>query len=214
MKKTLLALFVLTCAVISANAQSFRGGAERTPRFSAGFGNGATIGSHYGDYPTAGSVDVKLEYPLASSPVSITVSAAYQFYVSKYSSFFGYSSYSSSYGSSYRSLASFAPVMLGARVYAGKLFFEGAAGASFNLNSIHSNYTGQTVALALSPGIGYGFRFGSSRKFGLDVSLAYETRLESSKSIIYNDGMGNSYVDGAYGNYNQVACHVAFSLGL
>jgi len=212
MKKNLLALLVLICAFISANAQSFKGDAEHTPRLSAGFGSGVTIGSHSGEYPTAGSVAVKLEYPITSSPVSITVSAAYQFYVSKYGYYFGNDNYEGSYTNG--SFASFAPVMLGARVYAGKLFFEGAAGASFNLNSIHSNYTGNTVALALSPGIGYGFRFGSSQKFGLDLSLAYETRLESSKSIFYNDGMGNSYAAGAYGSYNLLACHVAFSMGL
>jgi hypothetical protein len=210
MKKILLALLVLICAVVSANAQSFGGGAQRTPRLSVGFGSGATIGSHSGDFPTGGSVDVKLEFPIASSPVSITASAAYAFFVSKNGYYLGYNSYSGNYSS----LASFAPVMLGARVYAGKLFFEGAAGASFNLNSNHSDYTSKTVALVLSPGIGYGFRFGSSQKFGLDVSLAYETRLESSKSILYNDGMGNTYVAGGYGNYNQIACHVAFSLGL
>ncbi|WP_295717206.1 hypothetical protein [Mucilaginibacter sp.] len=213
MKKNLLALVVLLCAVVSANAQSFGGDADRTPRLSAGFGAGGTIGSHSGDYPAAGSVDVKLEFPIASSPVSITASAAYTFFVSKDGYYFGYNSNEGNYSSG--SLASFAPVMLGARVYAGKLFFEGAAGASFNLNSNHSDYTSKTVALVLSPSIGYGFRFGSSQKFGLDLSLAYETRLESNKSIIlYNDGMGNSYTAGGYGNYNQIACHVAFSLGL
>ena len=210
MKKNLLALLILLCAVVSAHAQSFGGGPERTPRLSAGFGSGVTIGSHSGDYPAGGSVNVKLEFPIASSPVSITASAAYAFFVSKDGYYFGYSSYNDNYGS----LASFAPIMLGARVYAGKLFFEGAAGASFNVNSNHSDYTSKTVALVLSPGIGYGFRFGSSQKYGLDVSLAYETRLESSKSILYNDGMGNSYVVGGYGNYSQIACHVAFSLGL
>jgi hypothetical protein len=210
MKKNLLALLVLLCAVVSAKAQSFGGGAQRTPRLSAGFGTGVTIGSYSADYPTGGSLDVKLEFPIASSPVSITASAAYAFFLSKNGDYFGYNSYNGNYSS----LISFVPVMLGARVYAGKLFFEGAAGASFNLNSSHSDYTGKTVALVLSPSIGYGFRFGSSQKFGLDVSLAYETRLESSKSILYDDGMGNTYVGGAYGNYNQIACHVAFSLGL
>ena len=208
MKKTLLAVFILISAVLTVKAQDD----ELLPRFSAGFGVGGTIGTQASGYPAGGSVGLKLEYPLASSPVCITASAAYQFYVSKD----GYNySYNSTYGENTTgSIASFAPVMLGARVYVGKLFFEGDAGASFNLNSTHANYTGKTVALALSPSIGYGFRFGSEQKIGLDLSLAYETRLESNKDIIYNDSISSSSYITRYGGYNMIAFHVAFSLGL
>lgn len=212
MKKTLLALLVLICAVLTVKAQGYGGGNDYLPRFSAGFGVGGTIGSQSSGYPAGGSVGLKFEYPIASSNVCITASAAYQFYVSKD----GYSyNYDSNYGDNTTgSIASFAPVMVGARIYAGKLFFEGDAGASFNLNSAHANYTNKNVALALSPSIGYGFRFGSSEKFGLDLSLAYETRLESSKDISFDNSLsGDTYIS-KYASYNMIALHVAFSLGL
>ncbi|WP_184550604.1 hypothetical protein [Mucilaginibacter sp. FT3.2] len=209
MKKTLLALFVLISAVLTVKAQNFGGGDDYLPRISAGFGVGGTIGPQSSGFPAGGSVGLKLEYPIASSAVCITASAAYQFYVSKD----GYSySYNSTYGDNTTgSIASFVPVMVGARIYSGKLFFEGDAGASFNLNSAHA-CTDKSVALALSPSIGYGFRFGSSEKFGLDLSLAYETRLESSKTPA-DYTLVSPYLT-KYGSYNMIALHVAFSLGL
>jgi hypothetical protein len=110
-----------------------------------------------------------------------------------------------------RAIASFVPVMVGARIYSGKLFFEGDVGASFNLNSAKA-YTAKTVAPILSPSIGYGFRFGSEQKIGLDLSLSYETRLESSKEPS-DYSLVSPYIN-KYGSYNMVAFHVAFSLGL
>jgi hypothetical protein len=204
MKKTLLAVFILFSAVLTVKAQDD----ELLPRFSAGFGVGATVGPQSSGLPAAGSVALKLEYPIASSPVCITASTAYQFYVSK-------DGYSAQYtnGDSYTSgaIASFVPVMVGARIYSGKLFFEGDVGASFNLNSAKA-YTAKKVAPILSPSIGYGFRFGSEQKIGLDLSLSYETRLESSKEPS-DYSLVSPYIN-KYGSYNLVAFHVAFSLGL
>jgi hypothetical protein len=205
MKKTLLSLAILFCAVLTVKAQDD----DLLPRFSAGFGVGVTTGPQHSGFPAAGSLGLKGEYPIAGSPVCITASVAYQFYVSKD----GYNySYNSTYGDNTTgSIASFVPVMVGARVYSGKLFFEGDAGASFNLNSAHT-YTNQSVALALSPSIGYGFRFGSSQKIGLDLSLSYETRLEKTQTPS-DLTVVSPYISG-YGSYNLVAFHVAFSLGL
>jgi hypothetical protein len=201
MKKTLLALFILFSAVLTVKAQDD----ELLPRFSAGFGVGVTTGPQHSGFPAAGSLGLKLEYPITSSPVCITASVAYQFYGSK-------DGYNYSYGNNTTgALVSFVPVMVGARVYSGKLFFEGDAGASFNLNSAHK-YTDKSVALALSPSIGYGFRFGSSQRIGLDLSLSYETRLESGKEPS-DYSLVSPYIN-KYGSYNLVAFHVAFSLGL
>jgi hypothetical protein len=208
MKKALLFCFVLVASVLTVKAQSDD---ELLPRFSAGFGIGGTVGPNSGGFPVGGSVGVKGEYPIAGSPVCITGSVAYQFFASKDGFSTGYNSYEGNYTSG--ALASFVPVMVGARVYSGKLFFEGDAGASFNLNSTHANYTGSNVALALSPSIGYGFRFGSSQKIGLDLSLSYETRLESNKAFADDNIQYSSYLT-HYGSYNLIAFHVAFSLGL
>jgi hypothetical protein len=205
MKKTLLAVFILFSAVLTVKAQDD----ELLPRFSAGFGVGATTGPQHLGFPAAGSVALKGEYPIASSPVCVTASVGYQFYVS--SDGYNYN-YNSNYGESTTgSIASFVPVMVGARVYVSKLFFEGDVGASFNLNSGKS-YTAKKAAPILSPSIGYGFRFGSSQKIGLDLSLSYETRLEKTQ-IPSDPSIVNPYING-YGSYNLVAFHVAFSLGL
>ncbi|QEC75637.1 hypothetical protein [Mucilaginibacter ginsenosidivorax] len=205
MKKTLLSLAILICAVLTVKAQDD----DLLPRFSAGFGVGVTTGPQHSGFPAAGSVGLKGEYPIAGSPVCITASVAYQFYVS--SDGYNYS-YNSNYGESTTgTIASFVPVMAGARVYVNKLFFEGDVGASFNLNSGKS-YTAQKVAPILSPSIGYGFRFGSSQKIGLDLSLSYETRLEKTQTPS-DPSTVSPYISG-YGAYNLVAFHVAFSLGL
>jgi hypothetical protein len=92
------------------------------PRLSAGFGVGVTTGPQSGSFPTGTSLGLKFEYPIASSPVSITASAAYNIFISKNGYYFGYNSYNGSYING--SIASFIPVMVGARVYAGKLFFK------------------------------------------------------------------------------------------
>jgi hypothetical protein len=205
MKKTLLSIAILLCAVLTVKAQDD----DLLPRFSAGFGVGVTTGPQHSGFPAAGSVGLKGEYPIAGSPVCITASAAYEFYVSQD----GYSASSDSNYGNYitGAIASFVPVTIGARVYVNKLFFEGDVGASFSLNSAHST-TDKSVAPILSPSIGYGFRFGSSQKIGLDLSLSYETRLESNKTPS-DYSLVNPYITN-YGAYNLVAFHVAFSLGL
>ncbi len=206
MKKTLLFFFMLLGAVITVKAQSDD---NAMPRFSAGFNVGPSVGHQSGGFPAGFGVAAKLENPIASSPVSLTGSLGYEGFVSKDGYYTGYSSYNGNYSAG--ALASFIPVMIGARVYAGKIFFEGDAGASFNINGTHSYYTDKPVALVLSPSIGYGFRFGSSQRFGLDLSVSYQTRLESNKDYNYIDNP--SYIT-SYGSYSLVAINVAFSLGL
>ncbi len=208
MKKTLLALVVLVGLAFSAHAQVPGEGGSGV-RVGAGFGVGVTVGPHATDYPAAGQINLHLEIPVGEDmPLSILLKTGYTFYVSKD----GYS-YNSRYGTT-GSIVSFVPAQVGVRVYVGKLFFQGDVGASFNLNSSTSTYTGKKTALLVSPGIGYGFRFGDSDKFGVDLSLAYESRLEKTQSVTYEDEFGNTVTGTGYGNYNQVAFHVAFSLGL
>jgi hypothetical protein len=215
MKKTLLALVVLVCAALTSYAQVPGEGGSGL-RISGGFGVGGTIGHNASDYPVASGVNLNLEIPTSGDlPLSILLKTGYTGFISKD----GYSTgYSSDYGSySYGSIVSFIPLQIGARVYVNKLFFEAAAGASFCINSDPSAYTSKKTALLVTPAIGYGWRFGYSEKFGLDLSLAYEARIEPTRSITtsYDDGEGNSIdITTATGAYNQVALRVAFSFGL
>jgi hypothetical protein len=46
------------------------------------------------------------------------------------------------------------------------------------------------------------------------MSVAYETRLESSRINNFIDDNGNYVGSNNYGSYNLVAFHLAFSMGL
>jgi len=200
MKKTLLLLAFLIGAAFCANAQNYD---ATTPTLSAGFSVGATVGAHSSDFPAASGVHLKLEYPLSDSKVSLMFTTGYTFYVSA-------NGYSTGYidGNSYSSgdLAAFVPVEAGVRVYVlNRLFLQGDAGASFNINSTSSDYTNKKVALLVSPSAGYALPFGSTR-FGLDFSLGYEARLETAG--------GTTTADYPVGSYNQVVFRLAFRFGL
>ena len=70
---------------------------------------------------------------------------------------YGYDGY---YGGDYVSsyVAAFIPVELGLKAYLfKKLFIEGNAGVSFNVNTYPHDYTNKTTAFMYSPGIGYSF---------------------------------------------------------
>jgi hypothetical protein len=215
MKKTLLALVVLICAALTSYAQVPGEGGSGI-RLSGGFNVGATIGHNASEYPAATGVNLNLEIPTGDElPLSIMLKTGYTGFISKD----GYSTgYSSDYGSySYGSIVSFVPVQIGARVYVNKLFFEAAAGASFCINSDPSQYTSKKTALLVTPAIGYGWRFGYSEKMGLDLSLAYEARIEPTRetTTTYDDGSGfSTSLTSTTGAYNQVALKVAFSFGL
>ncbi|QEC75635.1 hypothetical protein [Mucilaginibacter ginsenosidivorax] len=200
MKKTLLALLVLTVAAFTAKAQT---NDNRPPRVAVGFNLGATVGPHSNEYPIASGFGIKFEFPIKSTPVSIMASGAYTFMPSDAAYHNDRYNYNDSYNGDVH-VASFAPLELGVRVYMdGNLFVEGNAGASFNLNESHSNYTSKKVALVIAPNIGYAFRFKASKKYGLDLSLGYETRPEDSQPHDFSN----------YGSYNQIAVHAVFSIG-
>jgi hypothetical protein len=215
MKKTLLALVVLVCAALTSYAQVPGEGGSGI-RLSGGVGVGATIGHNASDYPAATSLNLNVEIPTGGDlPLSILLKTGYTGFISKD----GYSTgYTSDYGSySYGSIVSFVPLQIGARVYVNKLFFEAAAGASFCVNSDPSAYTSKKTALLVTPAIGYGWRFGYSEKFGLDLSLAYEARIEPTRETTtnYDDGSGfSTSITTSTGAYNQIALRVAFSFGL
>jgi hypothetical protein len=198
MKKTLFLLAILVSTVLSTYAQND----ETSPKISAGFSVGVTTGVHQGAFPLASGIHLKLEYPI-SDQLSLMLTTGYTFYVSSNGYSTGYQN-----GTSYSNgdLAGFVPVEAGARIYVfNKLFIQGDVGASFNVNSISTDYTNQKVALLVSPSAGYAIPFGSTR-FGLDLSLGYEARLEK------DGGIGTSGY--ALGSYNQVAFRVAFKFGL
>ncbi|GAA3965741.1 hypothetical protein [Mucilaginibacter dorajii] len=214
MKKTLLALVVLVCAALTSYAQ-VPGEGSSGIRLSGGFNVGGTIGHNASDYPVASGVNLNLEIPVNEDvPLNIILKTGYTGFISKD----GYSTgYSNGESYSYGSIVSFVPAQIGVRVYVNKLFFEGAAGASFCINSDPSAYTSKKTALLVSPAIGYGWRFGYSEKFGLDLSLAYEARIEPTRETTtnYDDGSGfSTSITTSTGAYNQVALRVAFSFGL
>lgn len=214
MKKNLLALVVLVCAALTSYAQ-VPGEGSSGLRISGGFNVGGTIGHNASDYPVASGVNLNLEIPVNEEiPLNFILKTGYTGFISKD----GYSTgYSNGVSYSYGSIVSFVPAQIGVRVYVNKLFFEGAAGASFCINSDPSAYTSKKTALLVSPAIGYGWRFGYSEKFGLDLSLAYEARIEPTRETTtnYDDGSGfSTSITTSTGAYNQVALRVAFSFGL
>ena len=185
MKKTLLSIIILCFAALTTFAQD-----DATPKLSAGFDIGAVTGPASNTYEEAAGVSLKLEVPVASSPLSLTVSAAYSGFITKGGFATGYDTYDGSY--SYGSIASFVPLEVGARVYASKMFFlEGDVGASFSLNS--QDVSGKSVGLIYAPIAGVSIPVRSSF---IDVSLRYESRVVSNY------------------NFDQIAVRAAFKFGL
>ncbi len=198
MKKTLLLLAVLISAAVGVNAQDY----TPTTAISAGFSVGATVGPHQGEFPVATGVHLKLEIPIADQ-VSFMGTVGYTGYISGNGYSTGYDSYGGSYSSG--DLVNFIPVTAGIRYYAvNKLFVQGDVGASFNLNS-DNVYTAKKAALLVSPSVGYAVTFGST-KYGLDLSLAYDARFESTGDI----NSAGYHV----GSYNSVVFRLAFRYGL
>jgi hypothetical protein len=198
MKKTLLLFAILITAVFGVYAQDY----TPTPAISAGFSVGATIGPHSGEFPVATGVHLKLELPIADQ-LSFMGTVGYTGYISGN----GYSTgYDSDYGDySSGELVNFIPVTVGLRYYAvNKLFVQGDVGESFNLNS-GNYYTAKKAAILVSPSVGYAVGFGSTR-MGLDLSVAYDARLESA-----GDHNSSGY---NVGSYNSLVFRLAFRYGL
>lgn len=191
MKKKLLLLAMLIGAAFTTYAQND----DSSPKIGVGFSIGAAVGSNAAYYPVASGVHVKFEYPVNSSPLSITLSAGYTFYVSSD----GYNYNSDGYGDSYSSgsLLSFVPVTVGAKYYvANKLYLEGDVGASFNLNSSDENGKPiSSVSPIAAPYVGYTIPFGSTRA-SVDLSLGYEASPQTG------------------GGYNQALFKATFNFGL
>lgn len=198
--KTTLAFVVLIGAILSVRAQT---NYSTHPRLSAGLIYGATVGPASDNYTYASGFLLKYESPIKSSPVSLTLTTGYSFFIPQ-TRYFSYINPGNGSGTHVNySAAAFIPLEIGARVYvANKLYFEGNIGASLNVNSPHKYYTNKTVALLVSPNLGYSFRFGSSGKTGLDLSIGYENRFERASLDYYQ------------GSYGRFALSVAFSLGL
>jgi len=173
-----------------------------SPQFSIGATSGVAIGPVSNAYSAAGGLTLKLTYPIAQSPVSVTFKTGYTFYTSDAgydvgvgTGGFGVGYYGGGYGDG--DVASFIPVMAGLKVYiAPRIFIAGEVGASFNVNSDPGYYTGKTTALIYSPSAGYTLPMGYSGKHSLDFSLAYENRVEPG------------------GGYTQIALGLAFNFGL
>ena len=197
MKKILLLSLLLIGFTGSTFAQAYYNENGPNPKVSAGFGFGATVGPYSGAYPASGSLNLKFECPISDSKVNVIFTTGYTFFVSgdRYYNEAYTGEYDNNYYT-YGSLVSFIPVETGIKAYVyNRIFIEGDVGASFNINSSSSDYTNKKVALIYSPSAGYSIPFGSTR-FGVDLSLGYEDRLETG------------------GGYSQIAFKAAFNFGL
>jgi hypothetical protein len=214
MKKPLLVLILLFTVLFTARAQDTD---PILPRLSIGAGFGGAVGGNTSNYPVGIQLNARYEYPISDSQLAIVAATGLSFFTSST----GYSAnYNTTYGSSTSgAIAVFVPAQLGVRYYISKLFVEGDAGVSFNVGSDNANtvttynYTSgssttttstttaginKTAAL-ITPSIGYGFRWGSTQKIGLDLSAGYEARLGTPSG-------GDSF--------SLAFFKVAFSLGL
>jgi hypothetical protein len=178
MKKPLLLSAILFSTIFSAFAQYYNN--APVPKLGIGISSGIAVGPVSSAYPGAGEILLNFEFPISKSPVSLLLSTGYTFYVSQGGYSVGF--YSSDYGSStysYGSVVSFIPIEAGVKIYAiHKFFIEGNVGASFNINSNSTDYTGEKTALIYAPGAGYSFPLGNSNRSVMDVSLIYENRVE------------------------------------
>jgi len=196
MKKLLLFIVVFCGAICIAQAQYFH--TNPVPKFGLGLSSGFAVGPASGAYPEAGGLSFNFEFPVHNSPVSFLLSTGYTFYVSQggfsadvFYSDYGFSSYY------YGSVASFIPVEAGLKIHViHRFFIEGYAGASFNINSYSTDYTGQKTAFIYSPGAGYSFPMDYNDHSDLDISLVYENRVEPG------------------GGYSQVAVRAVWNFNL
>jgi hypothetical protein len=201
MKKILFTLIVSLSALSGALAQT---GNNATPRIAIGFVYGGATGPSADNYNYASGFVLKYQMPLKSSPVNITFTTGYDFFIPQ-TRYVAYINPGNGGGPriSYAQ-AAFIPLEVGARFYlVKKLYFEGDAGVSVNVNSHHEYYTNKTVAPVVSPNLGYAFRFGNAEKYGLDVDFGYEGRFESNSNRQYYQG-----------SYGRLALSTAFSFGL
>lgn len=183
MKKYLFLLTILCATIYSASAQyyNYTNNSALAPKLGIGVSSGLTVGAFSGAYPDAGAISVNFELPIKKSQVSLLLKTGYDFYVSQggysagYDNYYGFDVSTYAYGD----IASFIPVEVGLKVnLPHKFFIEGYAGASFNVNSYSSYYTGRATALIYSPGAGYTFPMSYNGKSNLDLSLLYENRPE------------------------------------
>jgi hypothetical protein len=191
MKKFLLVFFALSGVVFSSRAQYH----DASPKISAGYSRGATVGPGINYYPTVRATSLKLAVPISASPFSLTLTTGYTQFISKS----GYVAEVNSDGSATASryYANFVPVEIGVKDYVyNRLFFEGNIGASFNVNSNHSKYTDAEVATIFATNIGYSIPLGKRDNYAVDLSVGYENRIQYA------------------GGYSQIAFKAAFSFGL
>lgn len=181
MKKLCLLLTVLTLAFHGAFAQYYRNmnSPSSAVKIGIGLSSGFTTGSVSDYFPEAGGFTVNLEVPVNKSPVSVVFATGYTFYVSQSGYEVGYDGYGFDGGTYYSGdIASFIPIEAGLKVkVANRVFLEGLAGVSFNVNTYSSDYTGKPTAFIYSPAVGYSLPLGFSRST-LDFSLFYENRPE------------------------------------
>jgi hypothetical protein len=196
-KKTLLFVAVLLMAAYYTKAQSYFGN-SRPLRFDVGINSGFSTGPVADYFPAAGGLTLGLEVPLKQSPVSVLFSTGYTFYVSNSGYDVGFDGYGYGYGTYYEGdIASFIPIQAGLKVFPGRrVFLEGLAGVSFNVNSYSSDYTYKTSAFIYSVGAGYAFPMGFRGRNATDLSLFYENRPEPG------------------GGYSQVGAKAVFSFAL
>jgi hypothetical protein len=184
MKKALVILAVLFGAVYSASAQYYYHNTNNNDsngdKLGIGIESGAAVGPVSGYYPEAGSISLRFEMPLNKSSLKLLFTTGYTFYASE-------GGYEVDYGYGYGgggtyysgSVASFIPVEIGLKGYVSRrIFLEGDAGVSFNVNTYPGDYTGSTTAFIFSPAIGYTVPLGYSRQ-SFDFSLLYENRPET-----------------------------------
>ena len=182
MKKILFLLAILCVTIYSASAQYYHNTNNDAfaPKLGIGLSSGLTVGAFSGAFPDAGAISVNFELPIKKSQVSLLLTTGYSFFVSQGGYAVGYDGYGFG-GSTYYggSVASFIPVEAGLKINLPRRFFiEGYIGASFNVNSYSSYYTGNATALIYSPGAGYTFPMGYNGRSNLDVGLFYENRPE------------------------------------
>jgi hypothetical protein len=198
MKKPLFLILILFVFIPGAFAQYYHNDSA-APKFGFGLSSGVATGAASSVYPEAGGISLNAEFPLGKSQVSLLFTTGYTFYVSGGDYSLGYYSYDDYGGSTdyYGDVASFIPVEAGLKIYIHrKLFIEGFAGASFNVNTYASDYTGRTTAFVYSPGIGYTLSERYSGRSSFDVGLMYENRIEPG------------------GGYSQLALRAVWNFGL
>jgi hypothetical protein len=199
MKKIFLLTTFILGAIYSASAQYYYSNNNTNgPKIGFGVSSGFATGPVSGTFPEAGEITANLELPLGKSPVSVLFQTGYTFYVSGGGYGIDYGYYGYGYSSTYYGdVASFIPVEAGLKIYvARRVFIEGLAGISFNVNTYPSDYTGQANAFIYQPALGYSFPFGYRGKSNLDLSLMYENRPETG------------------GGYSQVGLRAVWNFGL